>query len=301
MRSSGRNHLSLLGDNGVVAVLIALHALPSAEGYKHVVFMHGLFSGAVEFTHFNDLIQNYHPGTPTTLVNSFASMDSLTRLTKQVETIAALLAPVLTNKSSDGTILICYSQGGLICRGLLALVQHNVDTFISLSSPLAGQYGDTEYLKVLFPKYVKKHMYKLFYTSIGQQLSIANYWNDPHQQALYEKFSDFLAILNNQSRTASANSHEYRNNFLRLKNLVLVGGPDDEVISPWQSSQFGMYNTTERVLPMEQQKWYQNDAFGLKNLNERGAVHMHVFPGIRHNSWPHDENVFTTCIKPWLT
>jgi hypothetical protein len=31
--------------------------------------------------------------------------------------------------------------GGLICQGLLSLLQHNVDTFIALSSPLAGQYG----------------------------------------------------------------------------------------------------------------------------------------------------------------
>lgn len=31
--------------------------------------------------------------------------------------------------------------GGLICRGILSTTQHNVDTFIALSCPLAGQYG----------------------------------------------------------------------------------------------------------------------------------------------------------------
>jgi alpha/beta superfamily hydrolase len=35
-----------------------------------------------------------------------------------------------------------YSQGGLIARGILEqFPNHNVDTFISLSSPQAGQYG----------------------------------------------------------------------------------------------------------------------------------------------------------------
>jgi hypothetical protein len=43
-----------------------------------------------------------------------------------------------------GTIftLSGYSQGGLIGRGILEqFSDHNVDTFISLSSPQAGQYG----------------------------------------------------------------------------------------------------------------------------------------------------------------
>lgn len=38
--------------------------------------------------------------------------------------------------------LICLCLGGLICRGILStLADHNVQTFISLSSPQAGQYG----------------------------------------------------------------------------------------------------------------------------------------------------------------
>ena len=28
---------------------------------------------------------------------------------------------------------------------------------------------------------------------------------------------------------------EYKRNFLRLKKLVLIGGPDDDVIFPWKS------------------------------------------------------------------
>lgn len=46
---------------------------------------------------------------------------------------------------------------------------------------------------------------------------------------------------------------EYRNNFLRLQKLVLIGGPDDGVITPWQSAHVGAYNTNETVLPFEKQ------------------------------------------------
>ena len=28
---------------------------------------------------------------------------------------------------------------------------------------------------------------------------------------------------------------EYKKNFLKIKQLVLIGGPDDGVITPWQS------------------------------------------------------------------
>ena len=30
-------------------------------------------------------------------------------------------------------------------------------------------------------------------------------------------------------------SLEYKTNFLKLQQLVLIGGPDDGVITPWQS------------------------------------------------------------------
>ena len=33
--------------------------------------------------------------------------------------------------------------GGLVCRGILENFEHNVHTFISLSSPHAGQFGGT--------------------------------------------------------------------------------------------------------------------------------------------------------------
>lgn len=41
-----------------------------------------------------------------------------------------------------GFFLLPFSKGGLICRGILStLADHNVQSFISLSSPQAGQYG----------------------------------------------------------------------------------------------------------------------------------------------------------------
>lgn len=37
--------------------------------------------------------------------------------------------------------------------------------------------SDTDYLRYLFPQFVKSNLYHLCYTSIGQRISICNYWN----------------------------------------------------------------------------------------------------------------------------
>uniref|UniRef100_A0A2C9KQ73 palmitoyl-CoA hydrolase n=1 Tax=Biomphalaria glabrata TaxID=6526 RepID=A0A2C9KQ73_BIOGL len=263
----------------VLLIYLLLH-LESASGYKHVVFVHGLLAGPSEFDYFIQLIQEYHPGTPVTNVDFFTYGCSFVNIWKQVEDIAAELKPVLTNETDEGTVLICFSQGGVICRGLLATVPHNVVTFISLSAPLAGQYGGW---------------------NIGQKcFSLANYWNDPHHRNLYRKHSSFLAVINNETKQIDPRSQEFKDNFLRVQNIVLVGGPDDGVISPWQSSQFATYDDEETVVPMNEQEWFTNDAFGLRTLSLSNKIYTHIIPGIRHQEWHTKLTVFETCIKPWL-
>lgn len=94
-----------------------------------------------------------------------------------------------------------------MCRALLSVMdEHNVDSFISLSSPQMGQYGgewslwvpqkascpghrglrplgivvlfsDTDYLKWLFPTSMRSNLYRICYSPWGQEFSICNYWH----------------------------------------------------------------------------------------------------------------------------
>lgn len=75
---------------------------------------------------------------------------------------------------------------------------------------------------------------------------------DPHNLKLYRAYSKFLAQVNNEtgSDAKSLFEHSWKTNFMRLKKLVLIGGPDDGVITPWQSAFFGFYNEEETVVPM---------------------------------------------------
>ncbi|KAG7261892.1 hypothetical protein CRUP_006308 [Coryphaenoides rupestris] len=176
-----------------------------------------------------------HPGTNVSVIDLFDRSSSLQPLWKQVEGFKEAIYPIMQN-AEDGVHFICYSQGGLICRGILAtLPDHNVHTFISLSSPQAGQYGDTDYLKYLFPQFMKSNLFHL--------------------------------------ERENPNSTEWKSNFLKIKKLVLVGGPDDGVITPWQSSQFGFYDNNETVVEIQHQE---------------------------HIRWHSNLTVFHSCIEKWL-
>lgn len=48
----------------------------------------------------------------------------------------------ISNAHPEGIHLMGYSQGGLLCRVIIeSFSELNIKTFISLSSPQAGQYG----------------------------------------------------------------------------------------------------------------------------------------------------------------
>ncbi|KAM6899913.1 lysosomal thioesterase PPT2 [Xenentodon cancila] len=289
------------GSSGAAALLCPLLGAclwAAVAGYKPVIIVHGLFDSSGDFKNLQRFINESHPGTNVTIIDLFDRSASLEPLWKQVDGFKEAIYPIMQN-AADGVHFICYSQGGLVCRGILStLSDHNVHSFISLSSPQAGQYGDTDYLKYIFPKFVKSKLYHFCYTALGQKISICNYWNDPHHRDLYVNSSDYLALLN--SERPNPNSTEWKKNFLKIQKLVLIGGPDDGVITPWQSSQFGFYDDNETVVEMQHQDLYLRDVFGLKTLAAREDLIVCSFAGVQHTKWHSNETVFHTCMEKWL-
>ncbi|KAJ8300971.1 hypothetical protein KUTeg_022490 [Tegillarca granosa] len=215
-------------------ISLMLTFLSVCFSYKPIIYMHGIIAGPDEADSLKAFVSKFHPETKVISIDAFNHYESFQPMWKQVDGIKKIVQPIL-QANPDGVHLICFSQGGLVCRGLLSVLEHNVDTFIALSCPLAGQYG------------------------------------------------------------------VYKKNFLRLKNLVLVGGPNDGVITPWQSSHFGYYNSNEAITEYKDQTFYKNDFFGLQTLDKEGKVHVHMIPGIKHTHWYSNQTVFECCIKPWLT
>ncbi|XP_076035594.1 palmitoyl-protein thioesterase 2 isoform X2 [Oratosquilla oratoria] len=249
----------------------------------------------VTFSYRTKIFQE-HPGTEVHVIDLLHGWKSLAPMWYQVKEFYRRMVPIMMN-APDGIILIGYSQGGVISRGIIEATSHNIQTFISLSSPQAGQYGD-DFLRLIFPQYIKETVYEVFYSRMGQRISVANYWNDPHHQNLYYEYSQYLPYINNE--IDESYQKDYRRNFLQLKNLILIGGPDDGVITPWQSSHFGYYNESEEVVEMREQKFYSLDNFGLKTLDKMGRVHIYEVPGVEHTHWHHNLTVIKNCILPWL-
>ncbi|XP_013200454.1 lysosomal thioesterase PPT2 homolog [Amyelois transitella] len=266
-------------------------------GHKPLVLIHGVMTGSASMEMIMYRIKEKHPDTIIYNVNRFEGWSSLESMWHQVLEIGNDVANI-SAKHPEGINIIGYSQGGLIARGIIQTFANvTVDTFISLSSPQAGQYG-AGFLHLVFPGLVKDTVYELFYSKVGQHTSVGNYWNDPYHQTLYESYSVYLPYINNH--LTSAESGNFKSNLLRLKKLVLIGGPDDNVITPWQSSQFGYYSGNETVIEMKEQAIYTEDRIGLRKLDETGRLHVVTVPGVNHFSWHMNVTIVDNYLLPYL-
>uniref|UniRef100_A0A182PTV0 palmitoyl-CoA hydrolase n=1 Tax=Anopheles epiroticus TaxID=199890 RepID=A0A182PTV0_9DIPT len=266
--------------------------------YRPVFIYHGILTGADSMKHLVNRIQEVHPDTVVYNFERFGGWSSLENAWHQVLEAQSNLKAVCDLHPEEGINMIGYSQGGLLGRAVLQTYpDHCVKTFISLSSPQAGQFGDN-FLHLIFPSLVAKTAYQLFYSYVGQHTSVGNYWNDPHHQDLFEEFSIFLPYVNN--RIISVNSTQFRDTLLRLDHLVLIGGPDDGVITPWQSSHFSFYNETFHVIPLQDSVIYTEDLIGLKTLQESGRLHVIERENVHHYQWHRTNDVIDDVILPFL-
>lgn len=151
---------------------------------------------------------------------------------------------------------------------------------------------------MIFPGLALKSAFELFYSRVGQHTSVGNYWNDPHHQSLYFNYSQFLPYINNE--LLSTQSESFKEGIVKLKKMVLIGGPDDDVITPWQSSQFGYYDANETVVPMNERPIYTKDLIGLKTLNEKKKLVITTVPGVNHFMWHLNESIVDNYILPHL-
>ncbi|XP_034554009.1 lysosomal thioesterase PPT2-like [Notolabrus celidotus] len=294
-----RSPQTIRAGSPVSLLLLLLLTRVHVDGYKPVIIVHGLFDGPAQFKTLTVYITKVHPGTEVKVISLYDNLASLKPLWRQVNAFRKAIESIM-QEAPDGVHLLCYSQGGLMCRALLSTTpNHNVHTFISLSSPQAGQYGDTEYLRWIFPDCMKKSVFRICYNRFGQKVSICDYWNDPHHRSRYLQYNSFLAMINGERPNSDMKA--WRENFLRIKKLVLIGGPDDGVITPWQSSHFGFFDSKENIIEMRNQEYYKNDTFGLKTLDANGDVSVCIHSGVKHVNWHSNFTVFSGCMEKWLT
>ncbi|EFO28409.2 palmitoyl-protein thioesterase 1 [Loa loa] len=105
----------------------------------------------------------------------------------------------------------------------------------------------------------------------------AQYWHDPLDEETYRKSSIFLADINNERNL----NETYKENLLKLQNLVLVKFLNDTMVVPRESEWFEYYleNDTSKIVPLEKSEIYTEDRLGLRELLESKRLHLLAFEG----------------------
>ncbi|KAL3283370.1 hypothetical protein HHI36_006518 [Cryptolaemus montrouzieri] len=267
------------------------------SAYRPVYLLHGIMTGSLSMELIKERIEELHPGTIVYNTNLFSGWSSLESMWYQAQQLILDIKNI-TDQHPEGIHLLGYSQGALLARSILqAYPEHNVRNFISLSGPQAGQYG-TKFLHLIFPGLVLEEAYELFYSRVGQHTSVGNYWNDPFHQMLYRNFSQYLPFINNELK--STRSAQFKYAITKLNKMVLIGGPDDNVITPWESSQFGFYDDTMTVINLMSRDLYKEDSIGLRTLDESGRLDLITVPGIDHFMWHLNVSIVDNYIIQYL-
>ncbi len=105
------------------------------------------------------------------------------------------------------------------------------------------------------------------------------------------------------ARCAQVNSTDtarFKANFLRIQNHTCLGSPDDGVIMPWSSSQYGFVTPNLTHIPLEAQPIFTDDLFGLATLYKTNRLYRVTAPNVPHTGWIDDQNLFTEYILPVL-
>eukprot|EP00511_Aplanochytrium_stocchinoi_P006395 CAMPEP_0204825378 /NCGR_PEP_ID=MMETSP1346-20131115/3285_1 /ASSEMBLY_ACC=CAM_ASM_000771 /TAXON_ID=215587 /ORGANISM="Aplanochytrium stocchinoi, Strain GSBS06" /LENGTH=260 /DNA_ID=CAMNT_0051952999 /DNA_START=110 /DNA_END=889 /DNA_ORIENTATION=+ len=152
---------------------------------------------------------------------------SLTPILKQVDGVSSFIRKTIKRDPArfrNGYDLVCHSQGGVICTGLVAhMSDGNFHSLISLAGPQLGVYFGK------LSSEISMEISKLLYTTHAQKCaSLANLWHDPDPNHGFMK-TDYLPKL-------LSGKKDLQQNFLRLKAYVLAISPQDGAVVPWESA-----------------------------------------------------------------
>lgn len=204
-------------------------------------------------------------------------------------------------KFQDGFDLVCYSQGGLVCRGYVELYNDPpVRNLMTVVTPIAGEFcGIHDSCPFIGhnPILVKLLSNFIYADCVQDHFAISNYWRDPFQMSTYKEKCAYLPLLDNE--------HDYdeqrKERIESLNKWILVATKSDDIVKPWGSCIGDFYHEGDDsvVETLEQRKVYTENLYGMRTLNEDGRLIRITHDTFRHvdfefsgnNQWMCD-NVF---------
>lgn len=255
-----------------------------------IVLWHGMGDTCCSPISLGKIIKLLNQQLPTSYVTSL-QLGSTTQkdftsgyfgsVNEQVQNACNLISnnPKLTN----GYHAIGFSQGSQFLRAVAQRCPNPpMKSLITLGGQHQGVFGlphcpgDNKICSV-----VRSLLDMGAYTKFVQDRSVqAQYWHDSINYQSYQKYSTFLADINNER---SPTNQSYKINLSKLNYFVLVMFRDDTMVVPKESSLFAYYgdgpNGTSKIIPLKESLIYTQDRIGLKTLDQTGRLITYTVPG----------------------
>lgn len=146
----------------------------------------------------------------------------------------------------------------------------------------------------------------VLYTAFMQdEISFAGYWHSPlDDESEYLSRAYSLPHWNGLRIDDGRNNDtvRFKANLQRVRQLVLLGSPDDGTVEPWQTALFGFYatNSTSRTVSLEQTAVYLKDTLGLQEFVKNGRLKRIAVDGVPHADWLSNRTNFLQNVLPYL-
>jgi len=260
-----------------------------------VVFMHGLTGSEQDGRVLAAYIAREHPGQPfysLPVNDGDLSFKNLFLQVQDVQDVIQTLIDTYPDQFANGFHLVGHSQGGLLTRAVVEESdKFNIRNYVSLAGVQGGEYGHCDVFGSSDCEELTKYLYS---PQVSNTTSVAQFWRYP-QRDVYMSGNVFLPVINNDVYP----DVRRKNNILRLKHMYLFGSDGDEIISPWQSSLLGFWDTDgQSIVPLEKQSYY--DTLGLRTLKDSGRLTLTSLPNRAHGSWIVEEDVIMQYVLPAL-
>jgi palmitoyl-protein thioesterase len=190
---------------------------------------------------------------------------------KQVDMVCAQLAN--DTNMQNGYHSIGFSQGGQFLRAVAQRCPNPpMKNFISVGGQHQGVYGLPKCpASAEICNAVRELLnYGAYVDFVQNSLVQAEYWHDPLNEDLYKNKSVFLGDINNEK----TQNDQYKQNLLKLENMVLVKFNQDTMVVPPDSEWFGFYTPGQAstIQQMNETDLYIQDRIGLQTMDNNGKI-----------------------------
>lgn len=270
-------------------------------------FMHGMEESACQAMYLFETMQQLGLTGYACSIHLYEKEDSITiSVMEQANQVADFIRHYA--KDMNEYQLLCHSTGALICRAVLQIMDdHRVSTAVLVGGPLQGVFG-----------YMENNPIALLTLRIGHNLlnsefvqehfSVANILHDPEEHKEYEESNLCIPVLDGfQKKDETGGEHDlrvkkYKKNFQRIKKLILLASPAEEILVPWQSAHFGFYEPGHAKDPLivSFNQLKVDETLGLSEMQDDGRLDLYEIDDVKSRDWFYSDLVIKSSIIPAL-